>query len=354
MTILERIKLNSAKHPERVVMRTQYGFGEMTMKWGELDAFSDKLAYYLTKELRTNKPIIVYGHKHPMMLVCFLACVKSGRAYCPIDVNVPLSRTEAIIREVEPEIILTTEPLEIDSDRIKELQEINEIISTTDGKADSSNYVTAEDVFYIIFTSGSTGTPKGVQITRDCLDNFIKWALCLGSGTAQEKVYNVKLADFSQKEYEIYFLRDIMHLGWKGWVYLDRAVYEFYNNQPITDTTTYEILTPEATAASDGAEVQNDGSYRLAGYGQTDAITISLPHEQTELDHTNKAEYRSGTYLHTGESGTYTVRMAWGDVYVDSIYFLEKGSIYQIKYDVAAISSTCAVVDDFTFSKISY
>lgn len=76
MTILERIKLNSAKHPERVVMRTQYGFGEMTMKWGELDAFSDKLAYYLTKELRTNKPIIVYGHKHPMMLVCFLACVK--------------------------------------------------------------------------------------------------------------------------------------------------------------------------------------------------------------------------------------------------------------------------------------
>lgn len=130
MTILERIKLNSAKHPERVVMRTQYGFGEMTMKWGELDAFSDKLAYYLTKELRTNKPIIVYGHKHPMMLVCFLACVKSGRAYCPIDVNVPLSRTEAIIREVEPEIILTTEPLEIDSDRIKELQEINEIIST--------------------------------------------------------------------------------------------------------------------------------------------------------------------------------------------------------------------------------
>ncbi len=77
------------------------------------------------------------------------------------------------------EIILTTEPLEIDSDRIKELQEINEIISTTDGKADSSNYVTAEDVFYIIFTSGSKGTPKGVQITRDCLDNFIKWALCL-------------------------------------------------------------------------------------------------------------------------------------------------------------------------------
>lgn len=40
--------------------------------------------------------------------------------------------------------------------------------------------------------------------------------------------YNVKIADFSDKEYEPYFLKDIMHLGWKGWVYLDEAVYKFY------------------------------------------------------------------------------------------------------------------------------
>lgn len=40
--------------------------------------------------------------------------------------------------------------------------------------------------------------------------------------------YQVELADFSDKEYEKYFLKDIMHLGWKGWVYLDEAVYEFY------------------------------------------------------------------------------------------------------------------------------
>ncbi len=40
--------------------------------------------------------------------------------------------------------------------------------------------------------------------------------------------YGVELADFSDKEYEEYFLSDIMHLGWKGWVYLDEAVYRFY------------------------------------------------------------------------------------------------------------------------------
>lgn len=40
--------------------------------------------------------------------------------------------------------------------------------------------------------------------------------------------YQVEIADFSDKEYEEYFLKDIMHLGWKGWVYLDEAVYNFY------------------------------------------------------------------------------------------------------------------------------
>lgn len=39
--------------------------------------------------------------------------------------------------------------------------------------------------------------------------------------------YDVKLADFSDKEYEPYFLKDIMHMGWKGWVYFDEAVYRF-------------------------------------------------------------------------------------------------------------------------------
>lgn len=39
--------------------------------------------------------------------------------------------------------------------------------------------------------------------------------------------YGVALADFADQEYSDYFLRDIMHLGWKGWVYLDEAIYDF-------------------------------------------------------------------------------------------------------------------------------
>ncbi|WP_018659309.1 D-alanyl-lipoteichoic acid biosynthesis protein DltD [Allofustis seminis] len=43
--------------------------------------------------------------------------------------------------------------------------------------------------------------------------------------------YGVALADFSDREYEKYFFEDPVHIGWKGWVYFDEAVYNFYHQQ---------------------------------------------------------------------------------------------------------------------------
>ncbi|MEI4800639.1 D-alanyl-lipoteichoic acid biosynthesis protein DltD [Bacillus sp. NPDC077411] len=38
------------------------------------------------------------------------------------------------------------------------------------------------------------------------------------------------VADFSSHEYDKYFLKDTMHLGWKGWVYVDEELQQFYKN----------------------------------------------------------------------------------------------------------------------------
>lgn len=172
--------------------------GGGTLDWRTLDTSSDRLASYLASTLKTKTPIVVYGHKDPMMIVCFLACVKSGRAYCPIDINVPLSRTKEIIEDVDPEIVLTTEQLDIRDINIKTIEEIKDIISRTEVCITEADYVDGDDVFYIIFTSGSTGKPKGVQITRDCLDNFIRWAVTLGDGVSDGKHYTyINQAPFS-------------------------------------------------------------------------------------------------------------------------------------------------------------
>ncbi|MFV5916756.1 D-alanyl-lipoteichoic acid biosynthesis protein DltD, partial [Bacillus cereus] len=36
------------------------------------------------------------------------------------------------------------------------------------------------------------------------------------------------IADFSNHEYDKYFLKDHMHLGWKGWIYIDEVIQQFY------------------------------------------------------------------------------------------------------------------------------
>lgn len=38
-----------------------------------------------------------------------------------------------------------------------------------------------------------------------------------------------QVADFSGHEYDPYFMKDTIHIGWKGWVYTDRAIKDFYN-----------------------------------------------------------------------------------------------------------------------------
>lgn len=39
--------------------------------------------------------------------------------------------------------------------------------------------------------------------------------------------YGVQVADFTDREYEKYFLHDMVHFGWTGWVDVERALYTF-------------------------------------------------------------------------------------------------------------------------------
>ena len=39
--------------------------------------------------------------------------------------------------------------------------------------------------------------------------------------------YGAKMADFSDREYEEYFMEDTVHVGWKGWVDVCEEIYRF-------------------------------------------------------------------------------------------------------------------------------
>lgn len=43
--------------------------------------------------------------------------------------------------------------------------------------------------------------------------------------------YGYEVLTLEEKEYEPYFMHDVMHLGWKGWLYVDKKITEHYSGQ---------------------------------------------------------------------------------------------------------------------------
>ncbi len=131
------------------------------LTYGELGARSDALAAWLDRELGDRRvPVAIHGHKEPEMLVAFLAAVKTGRPYVPIDLSTPAARIERVMEISEAGVLLTPEKV---------------AAIPAGGRYEAVRRVGECDPFYVLFTSGSTGEPKGVVITLANLNHYLAW-----------------------------------------------------------------------------------------------------------------------------------------------------------------------------------
>lgn len=183
-------------------------YRDSNMTYEELIKKSDSLAAYIISQFGKDKtPIVVYGHKQHEMLISFMACVKSGHAYIPVDSSLPDERVKDIIESSKSKMILSVGELNIpfQNVNIKNLSQINEVFYEYEDKTPESSYqVSKEDTYYIIYTSGSTGKPKGVQITLGCLESFVKWGLELSTPSEQEVFMNQAPFSFDLSVMDLY------------------------------------------------------------------------------------------------------------------------------------------------------
>jgi mycobactin phenyloxazoline synthetase len=114
-----------------------------------------------------GRPVAILASRGASQVAAALGVLASGAPYVPLDPETPPLRLEAILRQVEPRVVLV--------DRVHAsggpagwlvLEDLGEGAPPDLGARPT-------DPAYVIFTSGSTGTPKGVTVAHDAARNTI-------------------------------------------------------------------------------------------------------------------------------------------------------------------------------------
>ena len=192
---LAAVRAQVEAHPERECWHATSG---RSITYGELWDASDDLACLLRERAPEDAPLLVYGHKSPLMPVSFLACLKSGHAYVPCDVHVPAGRVTNILSQLpEAPVVAAGELPELrdlgrEVETVGPLEVLGCLAHARAGEVrrpDPAWEVSGDDTQYIIFTSGSTGAPKGVEVTAADVANFMPWDQGLFADAAVPHVF---------------------------------------------------------------------------------------------------------------------------------------------------------------------
>jgi amino acid adenylation domain-containing protein len=168
-------EVQAASQPEAVALI----FEDQVLTYGELNHRANQLAHYLQSLGVIKEQIVgVYLERSLEMAIAFLAILKAGAAYLPIDPEYPPVRTQFILEDTQISILLTQAELaeKLPKNQAKVIyldRDWSQIACQPQTNPDLK--VQPSDLAYCIYTSGSTGQPKGVLISHQALLNLIFW-----------------------------------------------------------------------------------------------------------------------------------------------------------------------------------
>ncbi len=171
-TVVELFQEHVSRMPEARALT----FAGQSLTYAELHRRSNQLARYLSKagvgpEVRVGACF----ERGPEMVIAFLAIMKAGGTYVPLDTDFPADRLAYMTQDAACGILLTEKKLRAILPREVPTVAIDEDEQKIAGEStEPPPYLAApENAAYVIYTSGSTGRPKGVVIEHRNVINMV-------------------------------------------------------------------------------------------------------------------------------------------------------------------------------------
>lgn len=152
--------------------------GDAQATYGELNKRANHFAHALIQRgIGPGDLIGVALDRSVDLVAVFLAVLKSGAAYVPIDPTFPAQRISHMLTNADPKLLIArTRTLDIAGFWRGECLDFDAMRNRKGSVTDGDNLtvdVQPEDLAYVIYTSGSTGQPKGVGVSHGALCNML-------------------------------------------------------------------------------------------------------------------------------------------------------------------------------------
>lgn len=177
----QQLKSTFEDYADKVVLEYPAEEGISQLTYRQFDQRINQFAVLLKKQgLRTKDRILVQVGKSSDNLCLYLACLRLGVVYIPLNTGYKSEELAYFIADAEPKIIVCTDEMETIFSQLSPAISLYKLVGTDENSLSNQLDVFSselsetvvevislnEDPAVIIYTSGTTGKPKGAILTH--------------------------------------------------------------------------------------------------------------------------------------------------------------------------------------------